>query len=650
MTNRVAGTASNPVQRVESGLPDVFAFLKTRSRPAWPDRFGEALADWSGVAVTDAINTLSLFTGAGGLDIGFRQAGFRVATAVEQDAACVRTLTENAKPGRVFDSLEVRGEDVRRFRPPGVPRYDFILGCPPCQSFSAAGRRAEGVNGTDEDRGTLFRSYIGLLWSLRPKAFLFENVAGVTGANAGRAWAEMLAAFAGAGYEVAHRVLDAADYGVPQHRERVILVGVRADLRRRFRFPAPTHGPDSPGSKGHYPAGVAVRGVAVSDASLAATVGGRYGHLLPSIPPGLNYAFHTARLGHPRPAFAWRSKFSDFLYKADPDVPVRTLKAHEGGFTGPFHWDSRPFTAGERKRLQTIPDDYELCGNKGEVNAQVGNAVPCQLARILALAVLTQVFDTRLPFRLPLLAPGDRLGFRGRKRLLTGVYHAKAAAARDLGPDAAPEAPWAARVYRATVTPDFGLTEGDERGAFTFRLGGSREHWDLSVSSAGGPPAFSVTLTPLDATPWPAGVGRIDLSGDRLDPLVFASVWRALDAELLRLTGLADLVQLNGFYRNPQAVSCRLAFGSRRRPNYFWRALARVVAGQGVGVTQTARHLGVAWGLPTAEVIDFSQFLRRAGYEVRSRNTNRQIGPGRLLVPYPFPTLMPKSVQRHKAV
>ncbi len=91
-------------------------------------------------------------------------------------------------------------------------------------------------------------------------------------------------------------------------------------------------------------------------------IGGRYGSLLDSIPPGLNYSFCTEEMGHPNPIFAWRSKFSDFLYKADPNMPVRTIKASGGAYTGPFHWDNRFFTYPEYKRLQTFPDDYEISG------------------------------------------------------------------------------------------------------------------------------------------------------------------------------------------------------------------------------------------------------------------------------------------------
>ena len=91
-------------------------------------------------------------------------------------------------------------------------------------------------------------------------------------------------------------------------------------------------------------------------------------------------------MGHPNPVFAWRSKFSDFLYKADPNSPVRTIKASGGAYTGPFHWDNRFFSYKEYKRLQTFPDDYEISGNKQTAVKQIGNSVPPQLARMMALA------------------------------------------------------------------------------------------------------------------------------------------------------------------------------------------------------------------------------------------------------------------------
>lgn len=128
----------------------------------------------------------------------------------------------------------------------------------------------------------------------------------------------------------------------------------------------------------------------------------------------------------PEPIFAWRSKFSDFLYKADPHTPIRTLKARGGQYTGPFHWDNRPFGLAEMKRLQTIPDAYQIVGKRQVAMHQIGNSVPPQVARVLAVSILSQVFGVTLPVELPLLREHEQLGFRTRKRGLTAVYRAKA--------------------------------------------------------------------------------------------------------------------------------------------------------------------------------------------------------------------------------
>jgi DNA (cytosine-5)-methyltransferase 1 len=306
--------------------------LGVKDGPRWADRFGEALRAWAEEAVREPVRTLSLFSGVGGLDIAFHDAGFKVKTAVEIEERFVATLRANAVPGGYLDGTEVLCLDVRDYHPEPGLKIDFVLGGPPCQSFSAAGRRAAGVKGTQDERGTLFQEYVRLLKVLKPRGFLFENVYGITGAEGGKAWDTIRRAFKEAGFSISFRILDAADYGVPQHRERMFIVGVRD---AEFLFPAPTHGPDSPDGRPFVSAAAAIEGAGATEAERAATVRGRFGPLLNEIPPGLNYSFFTEKMGHPRPIFAWRSKFSDFLYKADPGAPIRTLKAQGGSTRGP---------------------------------------------------------------------------------------------------------------------------------------------------------------------------------------------------------------------------------------------------------------------------------------------------------------------------
>jgi DNA (cytosine-5)-methyltransferase 1 len=292
-----------------------------------------------------------------------------------------------------------------------------------------------------------------------------------------------------------------------------------------------------------------------------------------------------------------------------------------------------------------------LCGNRGEVNAQIGNAVPCQFARVLALAVRAQVFGTELPFLLPTLAPEDALGFRGRKRLLTRVNQDRATAGHRAVTPATPIQTNLRRTFGAKWDTGFNLVEAPEGEAGVWvTVGGTPRCWHIGLSHdrVPGPAVFTVALTPSDAAQWPVGLERIVLTGDRLDETLFPAAWRALDAELVRHTGRADLVQINGFYRNPHGVSCSLTLATELSHNERWSAVARVLQRNGVGETLTTRKLAGVWGLTVKEVRPFAVFLRSLGYEVRSRKTNAQIGPGRFLVPYPFPTMTAKSVQRHK--
>ena len=194
--------------------------LDVELKNSWQGAFGTALHSWVKDTLPKPIRTLSLFSGAGGLDIGFHDAGFEIVEQVEIEDKFVASLRANSGHGKYFPESKVESIDIREFYPPADMKVDFIIGGPPCQSFSAAGRRAAGVQGTSDQRGTLFEEYVPLLKQLKPKGFLFENVYGITGANDGKAWQSICKAFAGAGYTISPRVLDAADYGVPQHRER----------------------------------------------------------------------------------------------------------------------------------------------------------------------------------------------------------------------------------------------------------------------------------------------------------------------------------------------------------------------------------------------------------------------------------------------
>ena len=649
-----------PLLAGEGWHEQMLSALGVEPGPAWPDRFGQAIRTWLADHGHQPIQALSLFSGGGGLDIAFHDAGFEVREMVEIEAQFAATLRANAQQGRMLAGAVARCVDIRAYQPPPKLAVDFIIGGPPCQTFSAAGRRAAGVKGTSDPRGTLFEEYVRLLRTLQPVGFLFENVYGMTGAEGGDPWREIQEAFHATGYSIHFRVLDAADYGVPQHRERLFIVGLRADVavRLRYRFPCPTHGPDAISPRPFYTASEAVHGGDPTD-DTSLLMRGRWGHLIPGIPPGLNYSFYTKEMGHPAPVFAWRSKFSDFMYKADPAVPVRTVKAQAGAYTGPFSWENRHFSTAEVKRLQTFPDDYEIIGKRQTRIHQLGNSVPPQIGRILALSILHQVFGATLPFPMHYLAEQQQLGFRTRKRALTAQYAAKAQAAIAILKGTIP--PQETRNVLPSdeicyLTDTFALADDGDRGGFPVRLSYTGDQHLLVVY---GEPlirdverdrtfTYIIHVESLRSADWNIPLTAITLHGSGRAEPVFTSLWKALEALINAQYGVDDLIQLSGYYQYDPKVRARMEITAAEPIPPQWRALGKIVSGIGVATQIPARSFAELWDVPESDVIPVLHMLRSMGYEVRSTNTNPQITAGDYLIPYAFPTLTPRSVQLRK--
>ena len=633
--------------------------------PAWPDVFGAALHAWVHTILQTPIHTLSLFSGGGGLDIAFHDAGFSITHMIEIDSRCVETLTHNSQVGRKLEGAEPLCVDIKKFDPPDDLSIDFIIGGPPCQTFSAAGRRAAGVTGFDDPRGVLFQEYIRILKKLQPRGFLFENVYGIMGAQNGKPWKEIVKAFEHTGYKISYRILDVADYGVPQQRERLIIVGTRDG---NFAFPRPTHGPDSLDQRPYYAAGLAVQEV---EGAKPGPVNGRYGHLLRDIPPGLNYSFYTEKMGHPMPLFSWRSKFSDLLYKADPDMPVRTIKAQGGQYTGPFHWENRSFSIDELKRLQTFPDDYAVTGGQQVAIQQIGNSVPPQFGRMLAISILNQLFGVSFPCDIDYLSPQDQLGFRSRKASVTAYYQQKAreAIARQFpsgeieltdGREETANDSTTAQPVVAYLGTNFTWAIKDDRADsypwnVEFSLTRQEQLIELYVKTPGDQlidPAIVIEIYPAESWIIPAKSVRLLMQSP--SPHLFTAAWKAFEHYLAKEGIKADLVQLNGYYQYKPAIIMKLAKldSSSLEQDAFheWKAIRNVLEAIGVRRIISLEHLANLWELSLDKTIDALLRLRTLGYEVRSSNTNNQIPSEHVLIPYAFPTLNPQSVQLRKTL
>ena len=608
--------------------------------PGWPDLFGKALSDYLKANHAQPIRTLSLFSGAGGLDIGFHDLGFDIIESVEIESKFAETLKINSGKGKKFENSKVNCIDIRDYTAENIGEIDFIIGGPPCQTFSAAGRRASGVLGTSDARGVLFREYVRLLTELQPKGFLFENVYGLVGAQNGSAWEEIKQSFQEVGYTLHYMILDAADFGVPQHRERLIIVGLKVGS---FRFPRPTHGPDSRNIP-FYNAGCAVTNVVLSEEEKKPGISGRFGHLIYNIPPGLNYSFYTSEMGHPNPIFAWRSKFSDFMYKADPEEPVRTIKAQGGQYTGPLHWENRYFSCAEYKRLQTFPDDYVISGSRLVAIHQIGNSVPPQLARILALAIRIQVFDTHFPFNLEFLEFGATLSFRKRKRDLTALYRKKAAEAiKYLSTSSVPKC--VDRTFKASLSNRFKYIEDDEKGKFNINV-----TWSgilvISVKEEAETPLFDTAIKITPKISWDVPVSQIMLVISSSDWEGVTMAWKVLDRELITNEIKADLVQLNGYYQYPSNIICELLDTKLPNRNIF----EPIISGLCVGKNLSTKTLASMWKISENNVLNTAKLLRSLAFEIRNKVTNPQMKENEWLLPYKFPTLLPESVQLNKSL
>lgn len=334
---------------------------------------------------------ISLFSGAGGLDLGAEAAGYQVRAAVEPNADAAATMEKNFSylHSAVIqrDILDVPTREILRAAGlKGSARLELLVGGPPCTPFSKSGFWLEWKRkGLDPD-ASLLQAYTRVLAEARPRQFVLENVYALTYNNAASrpAYDRLLREIDAAGYNYRAKVLNAADFGVPQARPRLFIIGTRKGDALP-EHPEPTHGGawerrySGDRQNSHVTSGEALAGL-VTDPEPSEVLCGRYAELLGDIPPGENYLFYTAKRGYPSPRFEWRSRYWSFLLKLDPARPSPTIQAQPGPNVGPFHWESRRLRVPEIKRLFTFPDAFDLVGKRSSVQAQLGNSVPPMLA------------------------------------------------------------------------------------------------------------------------------------------------------------------------------------------------------------------------------------------------------------------------------
>lgn len=321
---------------------------------------------------------LSVFSGAGGLDLGLEAAGFKCIASIEIDPLARQVLKKN-RPSWIHVGNGNVCEEAERITPRDLclksGELELLAGAPPCQPFSTAAQWTRaGKRGMQDPRASTLEAFLRLIEKFEPKLFIIENVPGFVSPQSGalkflELRIKKLNERLESKYTLSHKIVDSVDYGVPQRRKRAIVIGSRIG---EYGWPEPESGP-------MRTAWDALHDVHPLETPVA---GGKWADLLPTIPEGSNYQWHTS-IGGGAEIFGHRTKFWSFLLKLAKDKPAWTISAQPGPGTGPFHWDNRPLSPLEAMRLQTFPKQWKLVGSTREQIRLIGNATPPLLAEKL---------------------------------------------------------------------------------------------------------------------------------------------------------------------------------------------------------------------------------------------------------------------------
>lgn len=349
------------------------------------------------------METVSLFSGCGGLDFGFEAAGCNIVLRNDFDKYSCDTLRLNSKGTVVEAPIEsVSAEDLKNVVGSSRNAIDLLIGGPPCQPFSKSAYWSRGDTLRLKDpRANTLSEYFRVVQELRPKAFLLENVHGINYSGKEEGFKFILDRIReinrilGTEYHPTWQVINAIDYGVPQARVRFFLIAFRDG--NQFQFPEKTHGNTAVEGRTLFdaePIPYATAWDAIGrihpDKSERLDVGGRWAGLLPSIPEGENYLWHTNRKPG-LPLFGWRTRYWCFLLKLAKNRPSWTIQAQPGSAIGPFHWFNRRLSWREMAAIQTFPSTFAIEGPRVEIQRQIGNAVPSLLAEVLARQIVSQL-------------------------------------------------------------------------------------------------------------------------------------------------------------------------------------------------------------------------------------------------------------------
>lgn len=363
------------------------------------------------------MKSISLFTGAGGLDIGLEATGFKPVICVELDKDTRATLKFNRPYWRLLEPGDIhmhRPEEILKLAGLRPKEAVLLSGGPPCQPFSKAAMWVNGrIAGLLDHRTKTLNAFINVAEIALPQIILLENVRALSklGINSAMDVLESGVRRINRRHRTHYRWsvlhLNAACYGVPQTRERVYLLANRDG--GIFQAPRKTHG--SGGNAGslmpYITAWDAIGDLDTDKWAEELNSRSKWAELLPSIPEGRNYLWHTCR-GGGKPLFGWRTRFWSFLLKLAKGRPSWTIPARPGPATGPFHWKNRLLSRRELCRLQTFPDNFIVQGVHTSAQRQIGNAVPPLIGEIIGREIYRQWLNVHIKGKLQYILPYQR--------------------------------------------------------------------------------------------------------------------------------------------------------------------------------------------------------------------------------------------------
>ena len=337
-------------------------------------------------ALESNIQGLSFFSGGGGLDIGAQMAGIKVLTSLDFEKDAIATLKVNRffahTQHRLDDIRNVKGSDFSEVLRLNNPEKLVLLGGPPCQPFSKAGywKTLAQRLGPDDPRN-MIGSYLNIIDEIKPDGFILENVESILHPHNRQAVEDLAEALEQMHYNYVLVKANACDYGVPQKRKRVFFIASKKKIGNKM--PQPTHSDSKDSSLLPYERVIDWIGRfdTPENVSEADSTEGLHHDSLIQVPPGSNYIALSEKRGHIPGLFKAGTRYWTFLLKLHPYLPSWTIIAQPGHWEGPFHWNNRRLRNEELAAIQTFPIDYKFVGSPRSVHKQIGNAVPCLLAK-----------------------------------------------------------------------------------------------------------------------------------------------------------------------------------------------------------------------------------------------------------------------------